>query len=410
MRYAAQEKKTRWENKRLVSGVNCRPESAYDDFLNTKLLYHKEGGTLFFHLVQSFPKDERVDPAAAHAAALKLAEWFNGREVLVCTHVDRDHIHSHLLINSVSLENGKKLHIAQPELEELRRYSDQICMELGLPVFQPARKKRVKSLSGAEYHAAAKGESWKFRLMNTIDACMRRAASREEFIALMKRVGYVVRWEEERRSITYTIPSGMKCRDDRLHDERYLKEAMEREFRIRAAILHRRAAAEEFAGAVGDPAARPSHGGGVGKPAGHTECPLPADGGGARDAGTSVPSVGPPRPGETGGDADEGDGGNPQAPRTGWEAERAALFHPQASPVSAAPLPGVAVPPGRPDELVGDLAQLGYALERIQSPAPVEVHPRSDSKTLQRERRKKVALGHRSNDREDEPDRGMTMT
>lgn len=92
MRYTQQEKKTLWEGRQLVSGVNCRPESVHDDFLRTKLLYHKEGGTMFYHMVQSFPADEEVNPVTAHAAALKLAKWFQGREVLVCTHVDWDQI------------------------------------------------------------------------------------------------------------------------------------------------------------------------------------------------------------------------------------------------------------------------------------------------------------------------------
>ena len=103
MRYVQQEKKTMWDGQKLVSGVNCRPESVYDDFLQTKLLYHKEEGRMFYHMVQSFSKDEPVDPVIAHAAALKLAEYFTGREVLVCTHTDRDHIHSHFIINSVFL-------------------------------------------------------------------------------------------------------------------------------------------------------------------------------------------------------------------------------------------------------------------------------------------------------------------
>lgn len=69
-------------------------------------------------------------------------------------------------------------------------------MEFGLPVFQPQKRRKVKSMSGAEYHTAARGESWKFRLMNTIDACMRYARSREEFIALMRSEGYDVRWTD----------------------------------------------------------------------------------------------------------------------------------------------------------------------------------------------------------------------
>ena len=189
-----------------------------------------------YHMVQSFPADEEVNPVTAHAAALKLAEWFQGREVLVCTHVDRDHVHSHFLINSVSFEDGKKLHISEPELTQLRQRNDQVCMEFGLPVFQPQKRRKVKSMSGAEYHTAARGESWKFRLMNTIDECMRYARNQEEFIALMRSEGYDVRWTDSRKSITYTTPGGMRCRDDRLHDEKYLKERMVLEFRIRQAV------------------------------------------------------------------------------------------------------------------------------------------------------------------------------
>ena len=70
MRYVKQEKKTQWGDRQLVSGINCRSESVYDDFLRTKPLYHKDGGRMFYHMVQSFPAGETVDPAAAHAAAL----------------------------------------------------------------------------------------------------------------------------------------------------------------------------------------------------------------------------------------------------------------------------------------------------------------------------------------------------
>ena len=111
MKYVAQEAKTQWQGRQLVTGVNCQAASAYDDFLNTKLLYHKDGGRMFYHLVQSFPSGAEVDPDKAHAAALKLAEQFKDHEALVCTHTDRDHVHSHLIINSVDFETGRKLHV-----------------------------------------------------------------------------------------------------------------------------------------------------------------------------------------------------------------------------------------------------------------------------------------------------------
>lgn len=137
MRYTMQDKKTEFEGQQLVTGINCQPESVYADFMTTKRLYHKTDGVLFYHMVQSFPKGEAVDPVTAHAAALKLAEYYEGYEVLVCTHTDREHIHSHFLINSVNFDTGRKLHIAKEQLQELRQRNDMVCKEFSLPVFQP---------------------------------------------------------------------------------------------------------------------------------------------------------------------------------------------------------------------------------------------------------------------------------
>lgn len=239
MLYVMQEKKTAWEDGPLVSGINCQPQSVYDDFINTKLLYHKDSGVMFYHMVQSFPKGAAVDPRQAHEAARRLAEYFDGCEVLVCTHVDREHIHSHCVINSVNFETGKKLHMAKEQLQELMRRNDAICQKMGLPVFD-APTQQTRGMSGAEYHTALKGQSWKLRLMNTIDECMKYAADKDAFVSLMASEGYAVRWESGRKYITYTTPDGLKCRDNKLHEEKYCKEAMEHEFRIRAKLVQRK--------------------------------------------------------------------------------------------------------------------------------------------------------------------------
>ena len=239
MLYVMQEKKTAWEGGPLVSGINCQPQSVYDDFLNTKLLYHKDGGVMFYHMVQSFPKGAAVDPRQAHEAARRLAEYFDGCEVLVCTHVDRGHIHSHCVINSLNFETGKKLHMAKEQIQELMRRNDMICQEMGLPVFDVPTQ-QARGMGGAEYHTALKGQSWKLRLMNTIDACMKYAADKDAFVSLMESEGYAVRWESGRKYITYTTPDGLKCRDSKLHEEKYCKEAMEHEFRIRTELVKRK--------------------------------------------------------------------------------------------------------------------------------------------------------------------------
>ena len=394
MQYTMQDKKTQWQGQQLVTGVNCRPESAYADFLNTKLLYHKEGGTMFYHLVHSFPKGAAVDPVAAHAAAVKLADYFGGREVLVSTHTDRDHIHSHLIINSVSLDDGRKLHISGTELEELRQLNDRLCMELSLPVFQPQKKQQTKSLSGAEYHAAAKGESWKFRLMNTIDDCMCYARTKAEFITLMKSEGYDIRWTGSRKNITYTTPDGNRCRDSKLHDNKYLKEAMELEFAIRAELISGRI---EAAQPYSERSAVRRLGGADEYPPGHQQ---PA--GGAEPAAEPAAA----QSGEFT-NAGTGDFSEPNllAAGTGWEKEREACLAMALASAGHSSGLGLAAAPAGSHSLVGDLLQLGHDLERTGDGGPVKdsttMPVRPDSKQRRQEREKKIALGHRPDDHED---------
>ena len=338
MLYVMQEKKTAWEGKPLVSGINCQPQSAYDDFLNTKLLYHKDSGVMFYHMAQSFPRGEIIDPRQAHEAARRLAEYFDGCEVLVCTHVDREHIHSHCVINSVNFETGKKLHMAKEQIQELMRRNDAICLEMGLPVFD-APTQQARGMSGAEYHTALKGQSWKLRLMNTIDACMKYAADKDAFVSLMESEGYAVRWESWRKYITYTTPDGLKCRDNKLHEEKYCKEAIEREFRIRAELIKRKLRAEETDGgieaaesaeqrAAGCAAADPAHRDPVRSAAGDEQ----ADGAGRRNklgaGGNSEDPAGVEtahRP-DAGAAVAHGDAeiahGDEQTAGTGWESER----------------------------------------------------------------------------------------
>ena len=344
MLYVMQEKKTAWDGVPLVSGVNCQPQSVYDDFLNTKLLYHKDGGVMFYHMVQSFPKGAAVDPRQAHEAARRLAEYFDGCEVLVCTHVDREHVHSHCVINSVNFETGKKLHMAKEQIQELMRRNDAICQEMGLPVFD-APTQQTRGMSGAEYHTALKGQSWKLRLMNTIDECMKYAVDKDAFVSLMASEGYQVRWESTRKYITYTTPDGLKCRDSKLHEEKYCKEAMEHEFRIRAELVKRklRRAEETDGGIEADESAKqrtrkytaatdPAHCDSVRSAAGDGQ----ADGAGRRNklgtGGNSEDSAGAenarrPDAGAavSGGDAEIADG-DEQAAGTDWEPEREVFF------------------------------------------------------------------------------------
>ena len=292
---------------------------------------------------------------------------FPNFEVLVATHVDTEHLHNHLVVNSVSFQDGKKLHQSAADLQAHRM----------------------------------------FRLMNTIDQCMRYADSKEEFISLMESEGYRVRWVDDRKNITYTTPKGMKCRDDRLHEEKYTKEVMEHEFRIRTALIHGGIETEERSVAYGT--ADLSRQGGVERTAptaGRT---------GAAHSGPHSPSArgfqpeGPlPHPGADGGTG-AGCGGNTAAAATGWEEERVLYFSAQSE--NGAVGAGMAGSDFTGDHggyggLTDNLVRLGRSLERDQVADPVRdattAPQHIDCKRLKELRRLKITMGHNPNDHEEQ--------
>ena len=431
-RYISQDEKTLDENGRqLVSGQNCTPQLADREFQATRNACRKDSPVWFYHYVQSFSPDEVITGEQAHQLAKEFAaKAWPDSEVLIATHLDAEHIHSHFVVNAVCWESGKMLRQGPNTLHSLRQLSDELCLAHGFSVLPQERKNQTQGMGTREYRSAAKGQSWKFRLMNTIDQCMRYAATKDEFLSLMESEGYQVRWMDSRKNITYTTPEGMKCRDDRLHEEKYTKEVMEREFRIRAEIVRGRTeTAEPAAGPVrtGRAAGCP-HGAELGRSAGGAHCPVPAGKNEQRPAGapggqrwpTGGPTsgVGPtggaaPHPGPTGG-AGGGCGPNEGGAETGWEKERAAFFSAQAQTSQTAPArhlleqsaAGADSPGVDWGRAVGGLVQLGKTLEHDAHADPVRdattTHHHGDKKALRKEREKKIAMGHKADDHEEE--------
>ena len=401
MKYVAQEAKTMWQGHHLVTGVNCQAQSAYDDFLNTKLLYHKDGGRMFYHLVQSFPRGVEVNPATAHAAALRLAEQFKNHEVLVCTHTDRDHVHSHLIINSVNFETGRKLHVDGDTIQQLKMVNDLICSKLDLPVFEPPREQKEKPMSSREYRSADKSQSWKFALMSTIDLCMAYAGSKDEFIDLMRSVGYQVKWTDERKYITYTTPEDQRCRDNKLHETKYLKENMEHEFTIRQAQVLGRAKGPEQATSSGNAFA--------------PQWSAPASTKNRRDTHNADDSRGredAPKPDRQPEQLHTG------SATTGWENAREQYYQHRKRGESfeevRSQLNAYRESLNRPDgdsvltlDPVADaLISTAVTVVALSDNGPVHdattTHYHVDSKALKETRRKKIAMGHKPDDHEDE--------
>jgi len=190
-------------------------------------MFGKRSGRQYIHLVQSFDVKDQLSYQKAHEIGRELAELFTGFQVLLATHKDRRHVHTHLLINSVNFETGLKYQQSKEDMQNIKDISDYLCREAGLFVIE---HKGGEYISRAEYKAAEKGESWKFRLINMIDSGMVTAKTKEEFVLFIRLHGYDVKWTDSRSYITYITPEGFKCRDDKLHDKKYTKEEMENGF------------------------------------------------------------------------------------------------------------------------------------------------------------------------------------
>lgn len=227
--YCQQEYKT-YDNKskrQLISGVNCDGANSFREFMATKKIYGKDNGFFFYHYAQSFSPKEKTTPEQAHEVALEFAEkaWA-GHEVLVTTHCDAAHIHSHFVINSVGFESGMKLRQSPSTLKQLRKFSDKICIAHGLSVLQPYQGGR-NSVSSREHRARLRGNSWKEKLAKDIDTAMSYSGSKDEFIRNMSILGYHMTWTDKRKNLTFHCPNGKSCRDIKLQDDKYLKENIE---------------------------------------------------------------------------------------------------------------------------------------------------------------------------------------
>ena len=148
---------------------------------------------------------------------MKFAEYFNGYQCVVVTHMNTAHIHNHIIMNSVNFKNGQKFHQSAREMQQAKEYSNQLCREYGLSFTESkADPFRIPA--------------WKKRLCRTIKEAMENCATREEFIAFMAEYGYKVRWEPNQKYITYTTPENVRCRDNKLFDQTLLRSSMEAYF------------------------------------------------------------------------------------------------------------------------------------------------------------------------------------
>lgn len=253
--YVTKEEKT---EQTLLSGLNCEPDTAKEEMQATKKLWGKTNGRTYKHFVQSFAPDEKIDPVQAHQLACRLAEerseW-KGFEVLIATHKDREHIHTHFIVNSVSFEDGHKLQQSKADLQNMKNYSDRLCLEQGLHItekgktFDGREREETTSFKKDTYQLLKKAEQGEVKsyvqdIALAVMDCRETAVSREDFCQKMKERGFEVDWQDSHKYITFTDISRReqgekqcKIRNNKL--EKYYnidfgKESIEREFETNA--------------------------------------------------------------------------------------------------------------------------------------------------------------------------------
>ena len=203
MDYAMNDAKT--EKQYYVSGWNCMPDTAREEMQMTKRQFGKEDGILAFHGYQSFKPGE-VTPEIAHEIGMKLAqELWPDHQVIVATHLDKAHIHSHFVVNSVSLY-GRKFNACKASYRQMREASDRLCREYGLSVIAQPEKNPRKHI--AEWQAERAGEqTWRSIIREDMDYAIRYSMTMEQFYAAMRKKGYIF---EQRGSFLRIKALGMK--------------------------------------------------------------------------------------------------------------------------------------------------------------------------------------------------------
>ncbi len=215
-------------NERIIGGKDCKPLNAAEEMNATKKLYDKADGRSYCHIIQSFKPGE-ITPEKAHKIGMELAEkQFKNYEVLIATHKDKEHIHNHLVINSVSFKDGHKLITDKNSLREIKLESNRICEREHLSTIEKPYARNYYSM--AEYKLAEKGlPIWKEQLRSAIDEAKEHSKNIVEVKEYLKE-NFNIEMKIQHKNLSYLHPDKQKyCRGDKLGGA-YTKEGINSEF------------------------------------------------------------------------------------------------------------------------------------------------------------------------------------
>jgi hypothetical protein len=209
---------------KLISGKDCMPESCYDEFEMVREQNNQQGGRTYYHMIQSFAPEDKITPEQCHAIGLQMAEHcFDGYQVLVATHVDKEHMHNHFIINSVNFKTGKKMNMHPNDLVDIKNYSNELCQQYGFVTTETKTRRN-------------QNPKWKKNIQYWALKMMKQSYDMDGFIFNMRMHGITVKYDKDYKYMTYTDIDGHRCRDSKLFDERLLKKNLEMYFDLGGSV------------------------------------------------------------------------------------------------------------------------------------------------------------------------------
>ena len=233
-------------------------DNVYNAFLEEKKLWNKDSGRMYAHNIISFHKDEDITPAQALEIGQEFVEkFFPNHQSVIGVHQDKDHLHIHIVTNSVSFIDGMKLHQTKRDLERQKEFTNKLCLERGLSLTEKGKhfdgsiieEGQVTAWSKDKYNLFQHDDKKSFvadcaiAVMEAKEDC----CSKEDFIERMYERGWSVTWEDNKKHITFQNENGDKVRDTNLSKTFSLdinKEALLYEFERQNEIRLARAKAE----------------------------------------------------------------------------------------------------------------------------------------------------------------------
>ena len=179
------------ENGILVSSVNCSVETAYEEMVLTKKFFHKEDNVLGYHIIQSF-KGNEVSPKLANQIGKELAEelWGDKYQVVICTHINKENVHNHMIVNSVSFIDGIKYHNSKAQIAFLKETSDRLCLNYGLSIVDTPKANKVKEFRQKNIDYFSRTDKKMQRIIIDIDNALKSAKKYSDFKLILKSKGY----------------------------------------------------------------------------------------------------------------------------------------------------------------------------------------------------------------------------